>query len=110
MTPIILVLIAGALAHGTVSYLTRTPEEDQTPHRWKLWHTAVAGFVSGILIVTVAALIWVATGTFPPIWVLLAASDVLTIAWKLHRHRTRRIERQALQNLFERPSFGEGSR
>jgi hypothetical protein len=110
VTPIVIVLIAGALAHGTVSYLTRTPEEDQTPHRWKLWHTAVAGFVSGILIVTVAALIWVATGTFPPIWVLLAVSDALTIAWKLHRHRTRTSERKALQALFERPSFGEGSR
>lgn len=110
MTPIIIVLIAGALAHGAASYLTRTPEEDQTPHRWKLWHTAVAGFVSGILIVTVAALIWVATGTFPPIWVLLAVSDALTIAWKLHRHRTRSSERKALQALFERPSFGEGSR
>jgi hypothetical protein len=58
----------------------------------------------------VAALIWVATGTFPPIWVLLAVSDALTIAWKLHRHRTRTSERKALQALFERPSFGEGSR
>jgi len=110
VTAIILVLIAGALAHGTVSYLTRTPEEDQTPRRWKLWHTAVAGVVSGILMAIVATLIWSATGTFPPLWALLAASDVLTIAWKLNRHRTRTSERKALQALFERPSFGEGSR
>ncbi len=76
MTGIIIVLICGALAHGTVNYLTRTPEEDQTPRRWKLWHTVVAGFVSGILIAIVAALIWVATSTLPPLWALLAASGV----------------------------------
>jgi hypothetical protein len=110
VTPILIVLICGAFAHGTVSYLTRTPEDDHTPRRWKFWHTAVAGVVSGILMAIVAALIWVATGTFPPVWALLAASDVLTIAWKLNRHRTRTSEREALQDLFERPSFGEGSR
>lgn len=110
MTAIILVLLAGALAHGTVSYLTRTPEEDQTPRRWKTWHTIVTGIVSTILMAIAAALIWVATGTFPPVWALLAVSDAITIGWKLNRHRTRTSERRALQALFERPSFGEGSR
>lgn len=110
MTPLVIVLIVGVILHTIVGVLTRTPEEDQTPRRWKLWHTAVAGFVSGIFIAIVAALIWIAAGAFPPLWALLAASDVLTIAWKLNRHRTRASERKGLQDLFERPSFGEGSR
>jgi len=110
VTPILIVLIAGALAHGTVAYLTRTPEEDQTPRRWKTWHTIVTGIVSGILIAIAAALIWVVTGAIPPLWILFAVSDALTIAWRLRQHRARSIERRALQNLFERPSFGEGSR
>ncbi|WP_330328228.1 hypothetical protein [Streptomyces pseudovenezuelae] len=109
MTAIIIVLIAGAIAHTVVSHLTRTPEEDQTPRSWKYWHTAVAGIVSGIALGAVALLVWIATGTFPPVWTLLAASDVLAIGWKLHHHRKRSHERRQLKAMFERPSFGEGS-
>lgn len=109
MTAIIIVLIAGAIAHATVSHLTRTPEEDHTPRRWKYWHTAIAGIISGIALAAVALLVWIATGTFPPVWTLLAASDVMAIGWKLHHHRKRSHERRQLKALFERPSFGEGS-
>jgi NADH:ubiquinone oxidoreductase subunit 6 (subunit J) len=109
VTAILIVLIAGAIAHAIVSHLTRTPEEDQTPRRWKYWHTAVAGIISGIALAAVALLVWVATGAFPPVWTLLAASDVLAIGWKVHHHRKRSHERRELKALFERPSFGEGS-
>lgn len=108
MTPILIVLIAGVVAHTIVGVITRTPEEDQTPRRWKAWHSFIVGLASTAVLVTIAVLYAVLTGVMLPFWTLILASDVITLGWKLRQHYQRTQERRALQNLMDRPAFGEG--
>lgn len=108
MTAIVIVLISGVVAHTIVGVITRTPEEDQTPLRWQTWHSFLIGFASAAVLVTLAVLCAVITGVMPPFWTLILAADVVTLGWKLRQHHHRTRERRALQNLLDRPAFGEG--
>ncbi|MFC9891527.1 hypothetical protein [Streptomyces pilosus] len=107
MTPLLIVLAAGAVLHTIVGLITRTPEDDHTPLRWKAWHTFLAGIVSGAVILAAAIGWYAATGVLLPFWSLVAAADVLTVGWKLVQHRRRIAEQRSLQSLFDRPSLGE---
>jgi hypothetical protein len=109
MTPFIIVLAIGFILHTAVGFITRTPEQDRSPLRWRAWHIFLAGLASGA--VTIAAWIgyWAATGTVLPYWALLLAADVLTAVWQLVQHHKRQQERRALQTLFELRSFGESA-
>lgn len=109
MTPFIIVLAVGVILHTIVGVITRTPEEHQTPLRWKCWHTFLAGLVSTTAIVAVVVGYYLATGVMLPFWVLLLAVDLLTVGWKLWKHQQRVQERRALQGLFDQPSLGEGA-
>lgn len=109
MTPFIAVLIAGSVLHAITNWITRTPEDDQSPYRWKLWHTFLAGLVSTGALVVIAVLIWLTTSILVPFWAVLLAADLLTVGWKLRQHQHRIRERQALQALLDRPSYGEGA-
>jgi len=109
MTPLLIVLAVGIVLHTIVGLITGTPEEDQTPLRWKAWHTFLTGLASTALIVAVAVGYHLATGVLLPFWALVLAVDLLTVAWKLVKHRQRVAERRALRSLFERPSLGEGA-
>lgn len=109
MPAIVIVLIAGVIAHTIVGVITRTPEQDQTPLRWKTWHTFLVGLVSTLGLVTMAVLCAVVTGTMPPLWSVFLAADVITLGWKLRQHQQRVQERRHLKNLLERPSYGEGT-
>lgn len=108
MTPLLIVLAAGIVLHTIVGIITRTPEEDHTPLRWKAWHTFLTGLASTALIVAVAIGYYLATGVLLPFWALVLAVDLLTVGWKLAKHRQRMAERRSLQSLFDRPSLGEG--
>lgn len=108
MTPLIIVLIVGVVLHTIVGVITRTPEEDQTPLRWKTWHSLLTGATSTAVIVAVTVGYYLAAGVMLPFWALLLAVDVLTLAWRLCKHRQRIQERRAIQALFDRPSLGEG--
>lgn len=109
MSPFVIVLIAGMVLHTIVGVITRTPEEDQTPLRWKAWHTFLAGLAATAVIIAVMVGYYLATGVLLPYWALLLAADVLTLSWKVWRHRQRVRELRALQGLFDRPSLGEGA-
>jgi tetrahydromethanopterin S-methyltransferase subunit C len=109
VSPLIIVLIVGVVLHTIVGVITRTPEEDQTPLRWKCWHTFLIGLGSVAVILAVMAGYYMATGVLLPYWALLLATDVLTLGWKLRKHQQRVRERSALQNMFDRPSLGEGA-
>lgn len=108
MTPFIIVLAIGFILHTTVGFITRTPEQDRAPLRWRAWHTFLAGLASGAVTIAIWIGYWAATGTILPYWALLLAADVLTAAWLLVQHRKRQRERSSLQSMFDRPSFGEG--
>jgi uncharacterized BrkB/YihY/UPF0761 family membrane protein len=107
VTPILIVLIAGVVAHTIVGVITRTPEEDQTPLRWKAWHSFIVGLASTAVLATIVVLYAVLTGVMLPFWTLILAADVITLGWKLHQHYQRTRERRALKNLMDRPAFGE---
>lgn len=109
MNPFIIVLITGVVLHTIVGVITQTPEEDQTQLRWKVWHTFLAGVASVAVIAAVMAGYYLAAGVWLPYWSLLLASDVLTLSWKVWKHRQRVREMRALQGLFDRPSLGEGA-
>ncbi|MFM9780424.1 hypothetical protein [Streptomyces scabiei] len=105
MNPITNVLILGVALHTIVGVITRTPEADHTPLRWKAWHSFLVGMVSAAAIAAVAFLVWLATGIWPPFWAMLLAVDLGTVAWKLRKHQIRVRQRKALQHLFDRPSY-----
>lgn len=107
--PLVIVLIVGVILHTIVGVLTRTPEQDQTPLRWKCWHTFLAGLASTAVIVAVVVGYYLATRVILPFWAFVLAVDVLTVAWKLRQHWQRVQERRALKNLLDRPSFGESA-
>ncbi|MFD9249589.1 hypothetical protein [Streptomyces bottropensis] len=107
MTPLIIVLIVGVVLHTVVGVVVRTPEEDQTLLRWKAWHTFLTGLASAAIMVAVVVGCYLATKVMLPFWALLLAVDVLTMGWKLWKHRQRIMERRFLQSLLDRPSFGE---
>jgi high-affinity Fe2+/Pb2+ permease len=107
VSPFVIVLAVGVVLHTIVGVITRTPEEDQTPLRWKAWHTFLTGLASTALIVAVVIGYHLATGVMLPFWALLLAVDLLTLGWKLREHHKRVQERQALKSLFDRPSHGE---
>jgi len=108
VTPFIIVLAVGFVLHTAVGFITRTPEQDRTPLRWRAWFTFLAGAVSAAVTLAVWFGYWAATGVFLPYWALLLTADVLTVVWQLVQHRKRQRERRSLQSMFERPSFGEG--
>lgn len=107
MTPLTIVLIAGVILHTVVGVATRTPEEDQTTLRWKCWHSFLVGLASTAVIVAVLVGYYLAAGVLLPFWSLVLAVDILTLAWKLWKHRQRIQERRSLQSLFDRPTLGE---
>ncbi|WP_461712189.1 hypothetical protein [Streptomyces sp. DSM 41013] len=109
MSPLIIVLIVGVILHTIVGVITRTPEEDQAPFRWRLWHTFLTGLLSTVGIVAVWVSYAVSTGSTLPFWTLVLAVDLVTLAWKVWKHRQRVAERRSLQSLFDRPSLGEGA-
>lgn len=109
MSPFVIVLIAGMVLHTIVGVITRTPEQDQTPIRWKAWHTFLAGIVSTAVIIAVMIGYYLVTGIVLPYWALLLATDLLTLAWKVRKHWQRVRELRALQGLFDQPSLGEGA-
>jgi 4-hydroxybenzoate polyprenyltransferase len=109
VTPLIIVLVVGVVLHTIVGVITRTPEEDHTPLRWKTWHSLLTGFVSTTVIVAVTVGYYLASGIWLPFWALVLAVDVLTLGWKVWKHRKRIQERRAIQALFDRPSLGEGA-
>lgn len=109
MSPLIIVLILGVVFHTLVGVITRTPEDDQTPLRWQAWLTFLIGLASTAALVALAVGYRLATGIMLPFWTLVLAADLVTIAWKLWRHRQRVQERRHLQSLFDKPSLGEGS-
>lgn len=108
MTPLIIVLIVGVVLHTIVGVATRAPEEDQLLLRWKTWHTFLTGLASTAVIVAVIVAYYLATGVMLPFWALVLAADVLTVGWKLWKHRQRLLERRTLQSMFDRPTLGEG--
>jgi uncharacterized BrkB/YihY/UPF0761 family membrane protein len=109
VTPFVIVLIVGVVLHTIVGLITRTPEEDHTPFRWKAWHTFITGLLSTALIVAVWVGYAVTTGNTLPFWSLVLSADLITLGWKLWKHRQRVAERRSLQSLFDRPSLGEGA-
>jgi hypothetical protein len=109
VSPLVIVLIVGVILHTIVGVITRTPEEDQTPLRWKMWHTFLTGLLSTAVLVAIAIGYYLATGIMLPFWTLILAADVVTLTWKLWKHQQRVQERRALQGLFDQPSLGEGA-
>lgn len=109
MTPLIIVLAVGVALHTLVGVITRTPEDDQTPLHWQAWLTFLAGLTSTVALVALAVGYSLATGVMLPFWTLILAADLFALAWKLWKHRQRVQERRALQDLFDRPSSGEGA-
>lgn len=109
MTPLVIVLIIGVVLHTTVGLITRTPEEDRSPLRWKTWHSLLAGLASTAVIVAVVIAYQLATGVLLPFWALVLTADLLMLGWKLWKHQQRRAERQALQSLFDQPAHREGA-
>lgn len=109
MTPLIIVLAIGVLLHTLVGVAVRAPEEDQTQLRWRAWHTFLTGLASTAIMAGIVVGCHQATGVRLPFWAVVLAVDVLTLGWKLWKHRRRLLERRALQSLFDRPSLGEGA-
>ncbi|WP_055693239.1 hypothetical protein [Streptomyces prasinopilosus] len=107
MTPLIMALVVGVILHTLVGIITRTPEDDQTPLHWQAWLTFLVGLTSTAAIVVIAVGSRLAAGFMLPFWALILAADLLTLAWKLWKHRQRVAERRSLQSLFDRPSHGE---
>jgi L-asparagine transporter-like permease len=107
VSPLLIVLAVGIVLHTIAGILTRTPEEDQTPLRWKAWHSLLTGLVSTALMVAVIIGYYLATDVLLPFWTLVLAADLMTLAWKLAKHHQRVKERRALQELFDKPSPGE---
>lgn len=109
MTPLLIVILAGVIAHTIVGMITRTPEENHAPLRWKAWHSFLVGIISAMATVTAVIVIYLATGTLVPYWVVVAVADLIALGWKLRQHHQRILERRSLQSLFEQPAAGEGA-
>lgn len=107
MSPILIVLIVGFILHTIIGTLTRTPEEDNAPLRWKSWHSFLSGLLTTGAIVAVIVGFYLATHVMLPFWALLLAADLLTAVYRLWMHRQRVQERRTIQNLFDHPSHGE---
>lgn len=107
MTPYLIVVLAGVVLHTIVGAYTRTPEDEHTALGWRTWHTVILSLLTMAAMTSLGIVVWLATGLLLPAWALLATADGLALAWKIHRHHRRVVERRTLQSLYDQPALGE---